>query len=90
MKKYGIAFIVSLFSILSSTVLFADCPMVGGYHVSAHNANDSKCTYVANNPNFAASHNPKLCMKSFILTDPHYKVVRCKYSHGCVCTISVK
>lgn len=85
--------LLGLAVLLVSGTLFAACPQIGGHTLAAHSADNSSCTYVANQANFAAMHNPKLCAKGFILTDPHYKVVHCKLSehaHRCVCTIKAK
>lgn len=82
--------LLGLAAFMCSGAIFAACPQIGGYTLSGHNANNTQCTYTANQANLAAAHNPKLCSKNFILTDPHYKVIHCKYVHRCVCTISSK
>lgn len=82
--------LVALVMLLVSSTLLAECPPVNNYRLSAHNANHTQCTYVASNPILGALQNPKLCLKAFILTDPHFKIVNCKYSQEarrCVCTI---
>ena len=84
----------SFLMFLFSGALFAtSCPSVGGYTVSSHNANNTRCVYKSyatvkldlvgqrvRHPN---------CPR-FILTDPGFRLVSCAHNillSKCVCTI---
>lgn len=80
-----------LATVIVSGSLFAGCPQVGGYTVSWHDLNNAHCNYVSNRAIIGGVQNPTQCSRSFILTDPNYKLVRCKFNpknSRCVCSIA--
>lgn len=93
MKSLTTRLLIGCAGFLFSSSLLASCPDVGGFTLSANAQNFSTCTYVANKVIIGALQNPKLCLQGFILTDPGYKNVSCKFSqqsNRCVCVIAKK
>ncbi|RUR19225.1 hypothetical protein ELY21_04910 [Legionella sp. km535] len=83
----------SLMLLFSGTLFATSCPSVGGYTVSSHNANNTRCIYRSNATvklNLAGQRVQNPNCPRFTLTDPGFRLVNCAHNlllNKCVCTI---
>lgn len=83
----------SLMFLSSGTLLATNCPQIGGYTLSSHNANNTRCVYRSNTTVLLGLQGVQVkrpvCPR-FILTDPNFRFVSCAHNlilKKCVCTI---
>ncbi|HHT0592808.1 TPA: hypothetical protein ACTXXA_000998 [Legionella anisa] len=78
MNCFNKVFIVgTAIALLSGTAFSANCPSIGGYRLSSHNQDHTRCTYTSYNKGTIKIKGQKTihsCPR-FILTDPDYRQV---------------
>jgi hypothetical protein len=86
--------LVSASLLLFNGASFAtSCPLVGGYTLSSHNANNTSCVYRSNvkvKLDIRGQRVQRPNCPRFILTDPHFVLSACAHNvllSKCVCTI---
>jgi hypothetical protein len=83
----------ALMLLFSGTLSATSCPSVGGYTVSSHNANNTRCVYRSNATiklNLVDQRVRQPNCPRFTLTDPGFRLVNCAHNlllNKCVCTI---
>ncbi|KGP62804.1 hypothetical protein EP47_11185 [Legionella norrlandica] len=78
MSCFNKVFIVgAAIALLSSTAFSASCPSIGGYRLSSHNQDNTRCTYTSNGKGTISIQGQRVIHNcpGFIVTDPNYRRV---------------